>query len=139
GRLIYRGYNIHELADHSNYEEVSYLLLTGELADDGQLKEFHSRLAEHRRVPPEVGSFLKSLPRDMLPMAALRSAVSVAGLYDPQSEETTPDANYETALRLIGMMSTLVAAIHRLKAGKEPLEPRRDLSHAGNSMYLLNG
>ncbi len=139
GRLIYRGYNIHELADHSNYEEVCYLLLKGELPDERQLKEFSARLAEYRRLPPEVLSFVKSLPRDMLPMAALRSAVSVAGLYDPQSEETTPEANDETALRLIGMMSTLVAAIHRLKAGKEPLEPRADLSHAGNFMYLLNG
>jgi citrate synthase len=139
GRLIYRGYNIHELADHSNYEEVCYLLLKGELPDERHLKEFSSRLAEFRRLPPGVLSFLKSLPRDMLPMAALRSAVSVAGLYDPQSEEMTPEANDETALRLIGMMSTLVAAIHRLKAGKEPLEPRGDLSHAGNFMYLLNG
>src|SRR5258708_4743899 len=139
GRLIYRGYNIHELADHSNYEEVCYLLLKGELPDDRRLKEFNARLAEYRRLPPEVVSFLKSLPRDMLPMAALRSAVWAAGLYDPQAEERPPDANYETAVGLIGMMATLVGAIHRLKAGKEPLEPRRDLSHAGNFMYLLNG
>ena len=72
-------------------------------------------------------------------MAALRSAVSVAGIYDPHAEETTPEANIETALRLIGMMSTLVAAIHRLRAGKEPLEPKLELSHSGNFMYLLNG
>jgi citrate synthase len=139
GRLIYRGYNIHELADHSSFEEVCYLLLEGELPDEQQLNEFHARLGEYRRLPPGIVTFLKSLPREMLPMAALRSAVSVAGLYDPRSEETSPEANRETALRLIGMMSTLVAAIHRLKAGKEPLEPRRDLGHAGNFMYLLNG
>jgi citrate synthase len=139
GRLIYRGYNIHELADHSHFEEVCYLLLKGELPDERQSKEFNARLSEYRRLPSEVVSFLKSLPREMLPMAALRSAVSVAGLYDPHSEETSPEANDETALRLVGMMSTLVAAIHRLKAGKEPLEPRRDLSHAANFMYLLNG
>src|SRR5580765_5078454 len=139
GRLIYRGYNIHELADHSNFEEVCYLLLNGELPGARQLEEFSQRLAEYRRLPRELVSFLKSLPRDMLPMAALRSAVSVAGLYDPRSEETTPEANHEPALRLIGMMSTLVAAIHRLRAGKEPLEPKLDLSHSGNFMYLLNG
>jgi len=139
GRLIYRGYNIHELADHSHYEEVCYLLLKGELPDKRQLTEFSARLARYRRLPAEIVSFLKSLPRDMLPMSALRSAVSVAGIYDPQAEETTPEANFETALRLIGMMSTLVAAIHRLRAGKEPLEPRLDLSHSGNFMYLLNG
>jgi citrate synthase len=139
GRLIYRGYNIHELADHSTYEEVCYLLLKGELPDKGQLKEFSARLAEYRRLPREIVAFLKSLPRDMLPMAALRSAVSVAGLYDPQAEETTPQAQSETALRLIGMMPALVAAIHRLRAGKEPVEPKLELSHSGNFMYLLNG
>src|SRR5437762_3231184 len=118
GRLIYRGYNIHELADYSNYEEVCYLLLKGELPEARELKEFSARLAEYRRLPRELVSFLKSLPRDMLPMAALRSAVSVAGLYDPKAEETNPEANYETGLRLIGMMPTVVAAIHRLRAGK---------------------
>lgn len=139
GRLIYRGYNIHDLADHSTYEEVCYLLLKGELPDKKQLKEFREALARCRRLPPEIVSFLKSLPRDMLPMSALRSAVSVAGLYDPKAEGTTPEANYETALRLIGMMSTLVAAIHRLRAGKEPLEPKAELGHSANFMYLLNG
>ena len=139
GRLIYRGYNIHDLADRSTYEEVCFLLLKGELPDERQLRVFSARLSEHRRLPPEIVAFLKSLPRDMLPMAALRSAISVAGLYDPQSEETTQKANDEIALRLIGMMPTLVAAIHRLKAGKEPLDPRQELGHSGNFMYLLNG
>ena len=139
GRLIYRGYNIHDLAEHSNFEEVCYLLLKGELPSAFQLEEFSSDLAEHRRLSPEVTTFLKSLPRDMLPMSALRSAVSVAGLYDPHAEETTPEANYQTALKLIGIMSTLVAAIHRLRQGKEPLEPKRELSHSGNFMYMLNG
>ncbi len=139
GRLIYRGYNIHELAENSNFEEVCYLLLKGELPDMRQLKDFSARLAQHRRLAAESVAFLKSLPRDMLPMSALRSAVSVAGIYDPQAEETTNEANFATALRLIGNMSTLVAAIHRLRAGKEPLEPRLDLSHSGNFMYLLNG
>src|SRR5579864_4741690 len=92
GRLIYRGYNIHDLANHSNFEEVCYLLLKGELPSAFQLEEFSSELAEHRRLSPPVVSFLKSLPRDMLPMAALRSAVSVAGLYDSCAEDTSPDA-----------------------------------------------
>jgi citrate synthase len=139
GRLIYRGYNIHELAQHSTFEEVCYLLLKGELPSAFQLEEFSSELAQYRRLPDGVLAFLKSLPRDMLPMSALRSAVSVAGLDDPQAEETSPEANSQTALKLIGMMSTLVAAIHRLRQGKEPLEPRTDLCHSGNFMYLLNG
>ncbi|MBI3865646.1 MAG: citrate synthase [Planctomycetia bacterium] len=139
GRLIYRGYNIHDLAEHSTFEEVCYLLLKGDLPSAFQLEEFRSELAEYRRIAPEVVSFLKSLPRDMLPMSALRSAVSVAGLYDPQAEETSAEAQSRTALKLIGTMSTLVAAIHRLRQGQEPLEPKLDLSHSGNFMYLLNG
>src|SRR5579859_4365980 len=83
GRLIYRGYNIHELAEQSHFEEVCYLLLKGELPDARELKAFSARWAEYRRLPRELVAFLKSLPRDMLPMAALRSAVSTAGLYDP--------------------------------------------------------
>lgn len=139
GRLIYRGYNIHDLAEHSTFEEVCYLLLKGELPSAFQLEEFAAELAEHRRIPAEVVSFLKSLPRDVLPMSALRSAVSVAGLFDPRAEETSLEANYQTALKLTGMMSSLVAAIHRLRLGKELLEPKLDLSHSGNFMYLLNG
>ncbi|MBS0261561.1 MAG: citrate synthase [Planctomycetes bacterium] len=139
GRLIYRGYNIHDLAEHSTFEEVTYLLLKGELPSTFQLQEFSAELAECRRIPPAVVEFLKACPRDMLPMSALRSAVSVAGLYDPQAEESTPEAQSQTALRLIGMMSSLVAAIHRLRQGLEPLDPLLELSHAGNFMYLLNG
>ena len=78
GRLIYCGYNIHDLAEHSTFEEVCYLLLKGELPSAFQLEEFCSELAEYRRLPAEVVSFLKSLPRDMLPMSALRSAAEKA-------------------------------------------------------------
>jgi citrate synthase len=139
GRLIYRGYNIHELADHSTFEEVCYLLLQGELPTREQLATFNRELAQYRRLSPGVTAFLKSLPRDVLPMAALRSAVSVAGIYDTQAEETSPAAQFQVAMRLIGMMSTLVAAIHRLREGLEPLEPKPELGHSANFMYLLNG
>ncbi|HTI50782.1 MAG TPA: citrate/2-methylcitrate synthase [Planctomycetaceae bacterium] len=139
GRLIYRGYNIHELADHSTFEEVCFLLLKGDLPTRAELTAFTRELAEYRRLSPAVLAFLKSLPRDVLPMSALRSAVSVAGICDPQAEETTPAAQMQVALRLIGMMSTLVAAIHRLREGLEPLEPKLELGHSANFMYLLNG
>jgi citrate synthase len=139
GRLIYRGYNIHELAERSTFEEVCYLLLKGELPTGPQLTAFGRELAQHRRLPVEVLAFLKSLPRDVVPMSALRSAVSVAGLYDRQAEETTPEARTQVALRLIGLMSTIVAAIHRLRQGAEPLDPKPELGHSANFMYLLNG
>ncbi len=139
GVLIYRGFNIHELAERSTFEEVCYLLLKGELPSRQELTAFERELAQYRQLPREVTAFLKSLPRDAVPMSALRSAVSVAGHYDPQAEATDPDSQFRTALRLIGMMSTVVAAIHRLRRGEEPLEPKTDLGHAANFMYLLNG
>jgi citrate synthase len=139
GRLIYRGYDIHELAERSTFEEVCYLLLKGELPTRSQLTAFNRELAQYRRLPVEVLAFLKSLPPDVVPMSALRSAISVAGIYDLQAEETSPEAQSQVALRLIGMMSTIVAAIHRLRQGAEPLEPKLDLGHSANFMYLLNG
>ena len=139
GRLVYRGYNIHELAEKSTYEEVCYLLMKASLPNKAQLDEFRKILAQNRKISPQVAQFLKSLPRDVLPMAALRSAVSVAGIYDSQAEEFTPEANYEKSIRLIGVLATVAAAIHRLRLGKEIVEPRSDLSHAGNFMYMLNG
>lgn len=139
GKLIYRGYNIHELAEHSTFEEVCYLLLKGELPNREQLAEFSNTLAQHRTLAPDVTAFLRSLPHDVLPMTALRSAVSVAGAYDPLAEDDSPTANHEKTIRMIGIMATLVAAIHRLRQGLEPLEPTTHLGHAANFMYLLNG
>src|SRR5262245_45468948 len=139
GRLIYRGYNIHDLAERSTYEEVCYLLLEGELPTRAQLGEFCSALASYRDLPQKVLAFLLGLPRDTLPMSALRSVVSVAGLFDPDAEDSSSVAQRRTALRLIGMMPSVVAAIHRHRQGLEALAPRRDLSHAANFMYLLNG
>src|SRR5580700_217424 len=69
GILLYRGYNIHELAEHSTFEEVAYLLYKGELPSRDQLAEFEATLSEHRAIPRPVLDFLRSLPRDVLPMA----------------------------------------------------------------------
>ena len=139
GILLYRGYNIHELAEHSTFEEVAYLLFKGELPKKQELAEFTATLSRHRTIPRPVLDFLRTLPKDVLPMTALRSAVSLAGVYDPQAEDSSHEANYQKSIRLVGLMSSLVAAIHRLNQGKEPVEPKPELSHAGNFMYMLNG
>ena len=144
GKLMYRGYGIHELAENSTFEEVCYLLLNGELPSKSQLQEFSQQLARHRDLRPQVVQFLKSLDKNVVPMAALRSAVSVAGCFDPEAENTTGRAglvaeNQPTALQLIAVMASLVAAIHRVRQGLEPLTSKPELSHAANFMYLLNG
>lgn len=139
GKLIYRGYNIHELAKSSTFEETAYLLFQGELPNHSQLAEFNKLLVHHREIEPPVLEFLRSLPRNTPPMAALRSAVSVSGVHDPLAEDDSSAANFEKSIRLTAEMATIVAAIRRLSAGLEPIAPRPDLSHAGNFMYMLNG
>lgn len=139
GKLIYRGYNIHELATKSTFEETAYLLFKGELPAKQQLADFNRVLVRHREIAPPVLAFLKTLPRNTPPMTALRSAVSMSGVHDPLAEVETPEANFEKSIRLTAEMTTIVAAVRRILAGLEPVAPRQDLSHAANFMYMLNG
>lgn len=139
GKLVYRGYNIDDLAEKSTYEEVAYLLLYGDLPKEPELGKFHESLTAHATAPPGVLNALKSLPGDSNPMASLRTAVSVLGQYDPLAEEESEESNRENAVRLIAVLPTLVAAIRRLRDGNEPLAPKPELSIAANFMYMLNG
>ena len=139
GKLIYRGYDIHDLAKNSTFEETSYLLFQGELPTASQLKDFNGILVKHRELEPPILNFLKSLPRDTPPMTALRSAISMCGVYDELAEVQTPEANFEKSIRLTAEMTTIVAAIRRVADGNEPIPPKHDLSHAANFMYMLNG
>ena len=139
GKLIYRGYNIHDLAKQSSFEETAYLLFKGELPNSSQLAEFNQVLVHHREIEPPVLAFLKTLPYNTPPMAALRSAVSMSSASDPIAEDDSPTANFEKSIRLTAEMTTIVAAIRRIQAGLEPVTPRNDLSHAANFMYMLNG
>lgn len=138
GRLLYRGYDIDSLARTCRFEEVAYLLFQGELPKRDQLDDFQKLLVQHRKLHPEVMSLLRSIPRDTHPMAALRTAVALAGVYDPQVEENSEAANYEKSIRLTSMMATIVAAFHRLRQGQEPVEADPTLSHSANFMYMLN-
>ena len=139
GKLIYRGYSIHDLAERSTFEEVVFLLLNGELPTRPQLAEMTTALAKHRQVTPAVLTFLKTLPKDVNPMAALRTAISLEGAYDPLSEVNTNEANWEKSLRLVGLTASVVSSFQRIRQGLEPLPPRSDLSHAANFLYMLNG
>jgi len=139
GKLVYCGYNIHDLAKKSTFEATAYLLFKGELPTPAELAEFNKVLIHHREIEAPVLAFLKTLPANTPPMAALRSAVSMSGVYDPIAEDDSPVANFEKSIRLTAEMTTIVAAIRRLQAGLEPLAPRKDLSHAANFMYMLNG
>ncbi|QDT64144.1 citrate/2-methylcitrate synthase [Calycomorphotria hydatis] len=139
GRLLYRGYNIDDLATHSSYEEVAYLLLKGELPSATQLDEFDNPLSQDAKLVPQVAEFLKAAPHDVAPMSLLRSAVSVAGLYDATADDNSVEGAYKKAIRLIAKIPTMVAAIHRLRQGQELIDPVADKSVAWNFMHMIKG
>jgi citrate synthase len=139
GRLIYRGYSIDELAEHSTFEETAYLLLNGALPSRSQLGAFSSQLIENRGVPDYVYSMLRATPKSAHAMSVLRSAVSLLGLADPEADDNSPDANRRKAIRLVSKLPTVVATYHRLRNGLTPVSASSALSHAGNFLYMLNG
>src|SRR5215475_13808523 len=139
GILSYRGYNVHDLAKHSTFEEVVFLLWNGRLPKRGELDELNARLVAHRALPAEIISMLKSFPKSAVPMDALRTTVSALEFYDPERSDNSLDANRRRALSLTARFATLVAAIDRIRNGKEALGPKPELSHAANFLYMLNG
>ena len=139
GRLLYEGYNIHDLAEHATFEEVAYLLWHGDLPTRDQLDRLNLDLAAARALPEPVMALMKAFPTDALPMDVLRTAVSALGVYDPEGRDNSAEANVRKSVRLTAQMGTVVAAAERLRTGKPPVPPDRDLSHAANFLYMLWG
>jgi citrate synthase len=139
GILIYRGYDIRDLAQQSSYEEVAYLILRGRLPSQEELSEFSSQLAEARSLPHETERVIDLLAEHAAPMEMLRTAVSASSFDDPDKDENSEDANCRKATRLIGAMPTMIARYGRRRRGLEPVDPDPDLSHAANFLYMLNG
>src|SRR5579884_1785506 len=113
GRLLYQGYDIHDLAAHGTFEEVAYLLWHGEL-------------------PTRP-------PLDALPIDVLRTAVSALGLHDPEARDNSRPANLRKAVRLTAQIATIVAAIDRVRTGQTPVAPDPGLGHAANFLAMLWG
>jgi citrate synthase len=139
GRLIYRGYDINDLADHSTFEETAYLLLRGGLPTRDQLKEFAAQLKAAQKLDPVVRRIIKDAPLTANPMNVLRTAVSAAVFVDPDRHDNSAAAEFRKAVRLIAQLPTMVAMFHRLRNGQKPLAPRRGLSLAANLLYMATG
>jgi citrate synthase len=139
GILIYSGYNIHELAEHSTFEEVIYLLWNGRLPKRAELDELNAALVANRKLPAELIALMKSFPKSAVPMDSLRTAISALAFYDPDRGDSSLEASKRKAIRLTAQFATVVAAIDRIRKGQEPLEPKPGLSHAANFLYMLNG
>ncbi|EMR06077.1 Citrate synthase 2 [Bhargavaea cecembensis DSE10] len=138
--LTYVGYNIDDLANHASFEEVVYLLWHKRLPKADELSELKQQLADNMAVPQEVLDHFKTYPIDNVhPMAALRTAVSLLGLYDDKSEDMSDEANYEKAIKLQAKVATIVTAFSRIRKGEEPVAPKKELSYAANFLYMLNG
>jgi citrate synthase len=139
GILAYRGYNIHELATNSTFEETCYLLWFGRLPKRAELDDIAKKLSSSRAIPTQVINAMKAMPKTALPMEVLRTAISLLSMYDPEAEDMSPEANLRKAIRLTAQTATVVTAFHRIRNGNEPVAPRTDLSHAANFAYMLNG
>ena len=139
GRLVYRGYDIHDLADHSTFEETAYLLLNGDLPTRAQLKSFTAQIKASQKLDRVVLRIIKDAPAGANPMHVLRTAVSAAVFVDPDRGDDSRAAEYRKAVRLIAQLPTMLGAFQRLRSGRKPLTPRRGLSLAANTLYLLTG
>ncbi|HET9796124.1 MAG TPA: citrate synthase [Thermoanaerobaculia bacterium] len=140
GVLSYRGYDIHDLAEHASFEEVCFLLWEGRLPAAPELAETRASLGAERAVPEEILSLVRGfLVRRMVPMDVLRTAVSALSETDPDVASNEPDANRRKAVRLTARMATIVAAIRRFRDGKDPVEPDPARGHAEDFLWMLNG
>lgn len=138
GTLTYRGYSIDELATRSTFEEVSYLLIHGELPNAGALAEFDAALRAARALPDPVFDVIAAC-KDGHPMDVLRTAVSALAALEPESADTSADGFLQNGLRLMAQVPVIVAAHHALREGRTPTTPNKELGHAANWLWMLKG
>lgn len=141
GRLIYRGYDIHDLAEHATFEEVVYLLWHGRLPTRSELEALSNELKANRQLPDELWQMLRLVPRTAKPMEVLRTMTSALSAFDTSEhkDQTTREANLHQAVRLTAAMATIVAGFERLRKGLEPVDPDPELNHAANFLYMVKG
>src|SRR5436305_3888337 len=136
-RLEYRGIAVEVLARESSFEETAWLLLKGDLPSQRELAEFDDELRHHRRLKYKLKDLIKCLPETGHPMDALQAGVAALGMFYPARDVTNARSNWDSVVRLIAKLPTIVAAFHRLRHGDEAIEPRDDLGHSANFYYML--
>ncbi|MFS1517644.1 citrate synthase [Bacillus sp. SCS-151] len=138
--LTYAGYDIDDLAENASFEEVIYLLWNRKLPNKNELAQLTNELAENASIPQEIIDHFNMYPiNEVHPMAALRSAISLLGLYDAEADKMDEEANYRKAIRLQAKIPTIVTSFSRIRKGLEPISPRTDLGFAANFLYMLTG
>jgi citrate synthase len=138
GELRYRGYSIHDLAEHSSFEETCYLLLKGELPNREQLNRFDSELKATRALPDAIYRLVE-IVKTAHPMDVLRTAVSALAAFDPEAADNSPQAIVRKGMRLTSQVPMIVAAHQHIRHGRAPVAPDPALGHAANFLYMLQG
>ncbi len=138
GELRYRGYSIHDLAQHSNFEETGYLLLHGELPNRSELEAFDAELKAARQIPLPIYDIIRAV-KDAHPMDVLRTAVSALAAFDPEVGDNTREATIRKGIRLTSQVPMIVTAHNHIRNGRDPVAPSAELGHAANFLYMLKG
>jgi len=139
GRLTYRGYDIDDLAPNACFEEIVSLLLYGHLPSADELESLKRELASRASLPEPLVAAMQNVPKTAWPMDVLRTIVSGLALFSPVNNKGEHVSDVHTAIELIAKMTTIVAAWDRIRRGLDPIEPRADLSHAANFLYMRSG
>ena len=138
GTLLYRGYSIHDLAQHSSFEETAYLLLHGELPTQSQLDSLDGELKAARSLPAPILDIIRSV-KDAHPMEVLRTATSALGAFDPEVGDNSAEATIRKGIRLTSQVPSIVCAHQAIRNEREVIAPSKTLGHAANFLYMLSG
>lgn len=139
GILIYQGYDIHDLAQHSTFEEVIFLIWNGRLPKQDELEALTADIRANYAVPAEILAGMKYMPKDANPMDVVRTCVSALDFYDKDGRKTDRDSAMRSAIKLTGQIGTIAAAWDRIRNAKDPVTPDASLSIAENFLYMLRG
>ena len=139
GILHYRGYSIEQLAEKSNFLEVSYLLIFGVLPTKAQYKEFADSIAAEYNVPEAFKTIIKATPKEAHPMGVLSAVISMLTSYYPETteENASPEEVKKTIVKLLGKLPTLSAWLYKHSLGQEFVEPRQDLDYCSNFVNMM--
>ena len=139
GILIYQGYDIHDLAENSTFEEVIFLLWNGRLPKADELESHIRKLRDNYEAPAAVIEMMKQFPKESNPMDVLRTAVSSLDFYDAEAHGTDRESATNAAINITGQIGTIAAAWDRIRNGKDIIAPDKSLSIAENFLYMLRG
>lgn len=139
GILIYQGYDVHDLAENSTFEETVYLLWNGRMPKQDELDMLKTELRANYEIPSELIVFMKHFPHDAEPMDVLRTCVSTLSFYDKEGRETDVENAKKAAMKLTAQFPTIVAAWERIRNDKEPVHPDTSLDIAENFLYMMRG